>query len=170
MKKFVLSLLILFVCPIMNAQTTETEANSVIQNLIEIRDKGNYSCVILNGEKPRAFNQRGVADLYDLLNAEPDLLKGATMVDKVVGKGAASLMVVGGIKRLHTKIICTTAIEMLRNAGVEVTFDEEVDFIYNNSKTDWCPLEKRCKDIKTAEECIPIIDNFVKEMRKNGKL
>lgn len=169
MKKILLLFLILFVCSISNAQTNKTNVLSpTIQELIEMREQGNYSCVILNGDKPRAFNQRGVADLYDLLQKEPNLLKGATMVDKVVGKGAASLMIVGGIKRLHTTIICTTALEMLNNAGIEVTFDKEVDFIYNISKTDWCPLEKLCKDIKTANECIPIIDNFVKTMRKEN--
>jgi ParB/RepB/Spo0J family partition protein len=146
-----------------NAQEPPT-----LQDLIAIQTQGNYSCVILNGDKPRTFNQRGVADLYDLLHNEPALLKGATMVDKVVGKGAAALMIVGNIKRLHTRIICTPALEMLRKAGVEVTFDQEVEYIYNIPRTGWCPLEARCKDAKTAEECMPLIADFVKSMKANA--
>lgn len=136
-----------------------------MDELIKIREQGNFSCVIFNGDQPRTFNQRGVADLYDLLKSEPQLLNGATMVDKVVGKGAASLMIVGGIKRLHTGIICTSALQMLKNANVEVTFDKEVEFIYNVSKTDWCPLEKLCKDLPTAQACIPVIERFIQSMR-----
>ena len=55
------------------------------------------------------FTQRGVADLYDLLTQEPDFLKGALIADKVVGKGAAALMILGGIKELHTDIISSKA-------------------------------------------------------------
>jgi iron complex outermembrane receptor protein len=137
-----------------------------MQDLIAIQQSGNYSCVILNGDEPRHFNQRGVADLYDLLHSEPALLKGATMVDKVVGKGAAALMIAGGIKRLHTALICTPALEMLRKADVEVTFDKEVPYILNIPRTGWCPLEARCKDAKTYQECLPIIEDFVKAMRQ----
>jgi iron complex outermembrane receptor protein len=154
----------LFACSVSNAQTTN--AVPAMQDLIKMREEGKYSCVILNGDKPRAFNQRGVADLYDLLYNEPALLKGATMVDKTVGKGAASLMIVGGIKRLHTGVVCTPALEMLRKAGIEVTFDKEVEYIQNDSKTDWCPLEKRCKNKNTAEECMPEIEDFIKNMRE----
>ena len=163
MKTHTLLFVIFFVCSTGNAQDTNA---LTMKDLIEIRIKGNYSCVILNGSEPRVFNQRGVADLYDLLHNEPTLLKGAIMADKVVGKGAAALMILGGVKQLHTEIICTPAITMLCNAGIEVTFDMEVEFIYNNSRTDWCPVEKLCKDLDTAEECMPVIDEFVKSMRK----
>ena len=44
----------------------------------------------------RIFRERGVADLFRLLREEPQLLRGAFIADKVVGKGAAALMVLGG--------------------------------------------------------------------------
>ena len=58
--------------------------------------------MIANEGKIRTFTQRGVADLYDLLTREPEFLKGALIADKVVGKGAAALMILGGIKELYT--------------------------------------------------------------------
>ncbi|MDE6374172.1 MAG: DUF1893 domain-containing protein, partial [Alistipes sp.] len=42
------------------------------------------SCVIGNGAQVRIFHQRGVKDLYRLLNEEPELLEGAFVADKVV--------------------------------------------------------------------------------------
>lgn len=160
MKKY----LLLFVVAVVAANAAS--AAPTMQDLIALQQSGNYSCVILNGNEPRKFNQRGVADLYDLLHSEPSLLKGATMVDKVVGKGAAALMIAGGIKRLHTALICTPALEMLRKADIVVTFDKEVEYILNVRRTGWCPLEMRCKDIATYQECLPIIDDFVKTMRQ----
>ncbi len=40
----------------------------------------------------RIFRERGVADLFRLQHEEPQLLRGAFIADKVVGKGAAALM------------------------------------------------------------------------------
>lgn len=69
-----------------------------MEELINLLHSGGYSCVIANGDNIRTFTQRGVADLYDLLTQEPDFLKGASIADKVVGKGAAALMILGGIR------------------------------------------------------------------------
>lgn len=71
-----------------------------MEELINLLHSGGYSCVIANGDNIRTFTQRGVADLYDLLTQEPDFLKGASIADKVVGKGAAALMILGGIREL----------------------------------------------------------------------
>ena len=67
----------------------------MIEELIDLLHSGGYSCAIANGDIIRTFTQRGVADLYDLLTQEPDFLKGALIADKVVGKGAAALMILG---------------------------------------------------------------------------
>lgn len=53
--------------------------------------------MIAHGDCIRTFTQRGVADLYDLLVTEPDFLQSASIADKVIGKAAASLMVLGGV-------------------------------------------------------------------------
>ena len=65
-----------------------------MDELIRLLHEGGYSCVIRK-EEIRTFTQRGVADLYDLLNQHPVFLHGAQVADKVVGKAAAALMVLG---------------------------------------------------------------------------
>ena len=72
-----------------------------MEELINLLHTGGYSCTIANGGKIRTFTQRGVADLYDLLTQEPEFLKGALIADKVVGKGAAALMILGGIRIIY---------------------------------------------------------------------
>lgn len=78
--------------------------------------------MIANGDNIRTFTQRGVADLYDLLTQEPDFLKGASIADKVVGKGAAALMILGGIRELHTDIISSKALEFITKLGYKSPF------------------------------------------------
>lgn len=53
----------------------------------------------------RIFRERGVADLFRLLHEEPQLLRGAFIADKVVGKGAAALMVLGGVEGLFADVV-----------------------------------------------------------------
>lgn len=137
-----------------------------MEEIIKILHEGGYSCVILNGEI-RTFTQRGVADLYDLLTREPAFLKGARLADKVIGKAAAALMVLGGVQRVYTDIISEPALALLQTAGVTVECVQVVPRIRNRANTGWCPLETICYEVNEAETMFPLIRNFVEAMRSN---
>ena len=70
----------------------------------------------------RIFRERGVADLFRLLHEEPQLLRGAFIADKVVGKGAAALMVLGGVEGLFADVVSRPALELLAGAGIAVEY------------------------------------------------
>ena len=72
-----------------------------MDELIRLLNEGNYSCVVRQGEETRTFSRRGVADLYDLYATDRAFLKGAWLADKVIGKGAAALMVLCRRSALH---------------------------------------------------------------------
>ncbi|MCD8252903.1 MAG: DUF1893 domain-containing protein [Phocaeicola dorei] len=93
-----------------------------MDKLIEILRKGNYSCVIKNGSDVRTFTRRGVADLYSLLKVDAAFLKGAVLADKVIGKAAAALAVLGGVKELYAEVISLSALVLLHEAGVDADF------------------------------------------------
>ena len=81
--------------------------------LIDLLHVEACSCVIRNGDVTRIFRERGVKDLYRLLEEEPELLAGAFVADKVVGKGAAALMILGGGGELHADVISRPARRLL---------------------------------------------------------
>lgn len=134
------------------------------QQLITQLHTEQCSCVIYNNGATRSFNERGVKDLFRILNHEPKLLCGASIADKVVGKGAAALMIAGGAKWVYADVVSAAAMELFAKSGVEVEFKECVPNIINRAGTEICPVEKLCRDCKTAEECLPLIDKFIKEM------
>lgn len=139
-----------------------------MKELINMLHEGAYSCVIANGEHIRTFTQRGVADLYDLLTQEPDFLHGASVADKVIGKAAASLMVLGGVREVYAHTISQPALRLLQEAGAMVTCDEVVDHIINRDRTGWCPLEQASRDLHSAKEIFPIIEAFISKQRNNA--
>lgn len=51
-----------------------------MDELIRLLHEGGYSCVIRK-EEIRTFTQRGVADLYDLLNQHPVFLHGQLYIN-----------------------------------------------------------------------------------------
>lgn len=134
-----------------------------MDELKEILRWGGWSLVIKDADGTlRCYRERGVADLYRLLGEEPALLRGAWVADKVVGRGAAGLMIIGGVSRVHADTASTPALELLRGAGVEVTCDKTVPYIANRDKTGWCPVERMCAEATTAEEIYGLIKDFFK--------
>ena len=138
-----------------------------MQKLIKILHQGNYSCVIYN-KTIRTFSQKGVIDLYSLFKKEPFFLEGAIVADKVIGKAVAILLISSRVKSVYADVISCNALTLLREAGVETDFGQEVPFIQDKSKTDWCPLEKICHEEKSVEKTLELVEKFVNSM-KNEK-
>lgn len=134
----------------------------MMEDLINILHEGNHSLVVANGEVC-TFDQRGISDLYDLLCNDPNFLDGASVADKVVGKGAASLIILGHVERLHADIISESALELLTGSPVKVTYTQLVSNIINRKGDGICPVESLCSDCKTAAECLPFIQNFIRK-------
>ena len=133
-----------------------------IDDLIHTLHSEKLSCVIMqsNGTIVKC-HRRGVIDLYELLRDTPSVLDGATIADKVVGRGAAALMVLGGVTRMHADVMSRPAYELLQAAKVEVDCPTLVPHIINRTGTGWCPLETASRDLHTPQEILPVIRDFI---------
>ena len=100
------------------------------------------SCVVRNGDTIRIFRERGVRDLWRLLHEEPELLDGAFVADKVVGKGAAALMAAGRVRELFADVVSHAALELLNGAGIPVSYTVAVPHIINRAGDGICPVER----------------------------
>ena len=139
-----------------------------IKELKKILHEGIYSCVIYNNGTVRTFSQKGVIDLYTLLKNELSFLEGAIVADKVIGKAAAAILIIGKVKSVYANIISCNALTLLSEAGIETQFGQEVPFIQNRNQTDCCPLEKNCYKEKSTEKIVEIIEIFINSI-KNEK-
>ncbi|MCK9158911.1 MAG: DUF1893 domain-containing protein [Bacteroidaceae bacterium] len=136
-----------------------------MKELIELLHQGHYSCVIKNQGEIRTFSERGVTDLYDLVCNNSAFLKGAHVADKVVGKAAASLMIIGGISQLYTDVISLPALSLLQKAHIIVEAKQSVPLIKNRTQTDLCPMEKKSLQAKTADEVFSIIKASIDQIK-----
>lgn len=140
-----------------------------MNEIIELLHTGKYSCVIKSGNEIHTYTQRGVADLYDLYQANPVWMKGAFIADKVIGKGAATLIILSEMKGVYTDVISTPALALLRKSNIPVEYMQEVPFIINRDKTGPCPLESACSNLYEPEDIYPVIQRFITRIR-NGSL
>ena len=113
-----------------------------MRDIIQQLHDGNLSLVVRSGNNIRTFTKPGVADLLSLLNHEPETLRGALVADKMVGKAAAALLLLGRVGEVYADVISAPAREFLEENQIPVTFRQEVPFVMNRQQNGWCPLEK----------------------------
>ena len=137
-----------------------------MHSLIPLLHTGNFSCVIRKGEEVRTFTQRGVADLYALLTTDADFLKGSYIADKVIGKGAAALMIKGGVQHVYADVISRPALVLLQSYHMDVEYATLTDNIINRAGTGICPVEQRCLPLEKREDMVDAIEDFVKGLKR----
>ena len=131
------------------------------EEAIETLHKERCSCVVLNHDELTVCDGPGISDLLRLLNTEPQILEGAFVADKVIGKAAAALLILGAVKEVYTDLISDAAVKLLSRTQVKLTFARQVPTILNRLKNDICPMEKLCADALSPKECYDRISKFI---------
>jgi iron complex outermembrane receptor protein len=132
-----------------------------MKQLIDILHREGLTLVVRreNGEIHR-FTQRGVKDLLTLVTERPEVLHGALIADKAVGKAAAACMVVGGVRQVYADVMSEPALALLKAHSIEADYGQLVDHIINRAGTDWCPMERLSRDESDPAVIITKIREF----------
>lgn len=109
----------------------------------------NASLVIMfeDGEIKEFYSKR-VYDIVSLLKENKEVLKGAVVADKVIGKVAAGLLTVAGVKEIYANTISEIAIPVLEQNDIKYEYKNKAEYIINNDKTGMCPMENKFKNEK----------------------
>lgn len=107
------------------------------------------------------FHNPGVKDLFTLVATCPQVLEGGLVADRVIGRGAALLLVMGHVERVYAQLISSQAVKVLQDAGIRVVYDKIVPNIINRDGTDICPVEKLTMNITQPELAFEKIREFL---------
>lgn len=143
---------------------------SRLQNAIERLKTQQLSCIALKGDDEYISTERGLRPLMKPLRVDPDFFKDAIIIDRVIGKSAAFLLIRARIQRLHTIMISTHAIILLEKHKIPFTYEKEVPYIINDTQTGMCPMEEAVLDIEDVEEAYLALENKIKALMMNQKL
>lgn len=109
----------------------------------EMITQGSCSYVILReGSIVRQGVGPGVAPLLHLYLEQSEQFSGALVVDKVIGKAAAMLLVLGGVAGVHGMTMSVAAKDYLIAHDITVSYDRLIDVIANRSRDGICPMER----------------------------
>lgn len=112
------------------------------------------------------FRQHGVADLFNLLSNRPLFLQQATVADTVVGRGAALLMVKGGVAEVYAQIVSSGALLVLRHAGINIEYGEITPYIKNRRGDGQCPVEIITSVTDSCDKAFELIKTFLNSKKQ----
>ena len=109
-------------------------------------------------------NGPGVKPILGLHDNRPDVLKGAWVVDKVVGRAAAAIAIDGGASRVHGLLMSETAKAFLGEKGIPATADQVVPQILNRAHDGLCPLEDSVQKLDDPAKMVKAVRARIKTL------
>ncbi len=132
---------------------------------VNILKDGQYTCVLCKGDENYTSTERGVKPLLDWLNSGIDL-KGFSAADNVVGKAAAFLYVLLGVKEVYAHVMSESAIYTLARNGICPQCDISVKNIINHVGTGNCPMEEAVRELSEPTEALESIKVKLMQLQK----
>lgn len=107
--------------------------------------EGVHTCILCKEDLLLTSEKRGIVPLLE--HWEADRLKDACVADKIIGKAAAMLLILGGAKGVYGEVMSEKAKELLLAAGVETRWATLAPCIINRKGDGLCPMEQAVLDI-----------------------
>lgn len=127
----------------------------------------NRTCVLCRGDCFYTSDAKGIAPMMAFLDAKNDL-RGFSAADRVVGRAAAMLFVLAGVRAVYAEVISHGAIDILSTHGIEVTYNCMTDRIMNRAGDGFCPMETAVLEIEDPNEALEILRRRLVELRSQN--
>lgn len=124
-----------------------------------------HSIALCRGEETLTSDARGVAPMVGFLNEGRDLA-GFSVADRVVGKAAAMLFVLAGVKEVYAETLSAAGEAYLTAHGIPVSCGTLTASIVNRAKTGLCPMETVVKDLSDPADGLAAIQKRLEELRR----
>ena len=113
--------------------------------------EGRATCVVIQARKiVKTECGSGIKPVMALY--ESGSLQGALVADKIIGKAAAMLLVLGGVKRCYGEVMSRAGYEFLKEHGVEAEYGQMIEHIQNRTKDGVCPMEQTVETLTDPAE------------------
>ncbi len=124
------------------------------------------TCVVIKNNKILNIETgRGVKPVIALY--EQGILQDAAVVDKIIGKAAAMVLVLGGVKSCYGLTMSRTAAAYLASHGVAVEYGTLTEHIINRKGDGICPMEQTVAEIDDPAEALTALKNKIAELSAN---
>ncbi len=139
----------------------------ILQSAINLIKEETATCVVIKDRQiVKTISGQGIAPVIDLY--EQDALRGAFVADKIIGKAAAMIMVLGGVEEVYGNVMSRAGKEFLEAHNVKVSYGQVIDAISNRAGDGICPMERTVMNIEEPEEALTALKETLTRLRKQA--
>ena len=124
-------------------------------------------CVIVKNDKIAVVERgRGVSPLLKIYDNHRAEMQDSAVVDKVIGRAAAFIVIAGKSGSVYGKIMSEDAMELLKKHNIKYSCGLQVPRILNNKRDGLCPLEASVLGIEDPRLALTAMRKRIAELRK----
>lgn len=121
------------------------------------------SCVVIRDQViVQTVCGRGIAPMIRLY--ESGILKEAYVVDKIIGKASAMILVLAGAKGAYGMTVSKGALAWAKRRKFPLEYDKAVDAIINRKGDGICPMEQVVWDLEDETEALQALKEKLKQI------
>ena len=129
--------------------------------------KEGHTCVLCCGDKTKISDCIGIRPMVDFLEEGEDL-SAYSAADKIVGKAAAHLFCLAGVKAVYGEVMSHAAKALLEERGIFARGGTMTDSIVNRQGTGPCPMESAVASCSDSEEAFRKIKDTLSALRRKN--
>ncbi|MGN0435927.1 MAG: DUF1893 domain-containing protein [Wujia sp.] len=136
-------------------------------NIVKARkllETGGYTCVLCKEEVLYTSKERGIAPLLKWIDTG-EAMSGFSAADKIVGKAAAFLYVILGVREVYAPVMSEAAKGIFLKNGIAFSYDILVEAIRNRTDTGSCPMDAAVRNVDNAYDALSNIRDVVSRRR-----
>lgn len=143
----------------------QTEEQLIAKAQADIQ-AGTAGCIVIQGDRVVYTSKaRGIASLLSLLDELPELLQGAVIVDRIIGKAAAMLVTLGGVRRVYGVTMSVVARDYLNAHNIQLGYGRCIGMIQNRENTGICPMEAAVWELDDPVEAKEVLEKTQARLR-----
>lgn len=122
-----------------------------------------YTFVALKNDEIYSSTLHGIKPLMGKIFVSNNYFKDYVVVDRVIGKAVALLLIRTKVKYIHGVILSMAAKELLEQYNVDYSYDYLVPYITNRDKNQICSLEASVLNVTNLDQGFKILCREVME-------
>ncbi|MFH2109641.1 MAG: DUF1893 domain-containing protein [Candidatus Bathyarchaeota archaeon] len=130
---------------------------------------GNSLMVYRDGALVFQSSSKGIRPHLEAIDQLGEGLRDAVMVDKIVGRAAALLILYSGAAEAHAAVLSTQGRRVLEMHGLRFTYAEEVEHIKMRDGRIYCPFEAMVQGLTNPEEAYRAIVEKMRSLRDQAR-
>ncbi len=136
-----------------------------LQDAIAMLDAENCSFVLWKeGQEEQVSTEIGVKPIMNVLRSDEEGLQDGVVADKVIGKAAALLLVLGGAKAVYGRVMSEGGKTVLEQHGIVCRYGSLVPYIENRTQTGMCPLEASVQEVEDPKQARVEIEKTIAKL------